>query len=64
MYGNYNMGAGYAVYVQEIHADRVISVAAECGLQSWLAGRVEAGPRQVVIEPLGIVFGGSTLGVR
>jgi phosphoribosylformylglycinamidine cyclo-ligase len=64
MYGNYNMGAGYAVYVPESHAERVMSVAAECGLQSWLAGRVEAGPRQVVIEPLGIVFGGSTLGVR
>ena len=64
MYGNYNMGAGYAVYVPEDQADVVVSVAASCGLKAWVAGRVVSGPRQVVIEPLGLVFGADTLGVR
>lgn len=64
MYGNYNMGAGYAVYVPQGQAEKVRSVAAQCGLQSWVAGQVENGPRQVVVEPLGIVFAGDTLGVR
>jgi phosphoribosylformylglycinamidine cyclo-ligase len=64
MYGNYNMGAGYAVYVPHGQAERVSLVAARCGFRSWVAGRVENGPRQVVIEPLGVVFASDTLGVR
>jgi phosphoribosylformylglycinamidine cyclo-ligase len=64
MYGNYNMGAGYAVFVPKGQAEQVRAVAAHCGFQSWLGGQVEKGPRQVVIEPLGIVFTGDTLGVR
>ena len=64
MYSNYNMGAGYAVYVPQAQAELVSSVADQCGLRSWVSGRVERGPRQVVIEPLGIVFTGDTLEVR
>ena len=64
MYGNYNMGAGYAVYVPEEEAEEVVSVAARCGLEAFVSGQVVTGPRQVVIEPLGIVFEGETLGVR
>ena len=64
MYGNYNMGAGYAVYVPRDQSEQVVSVAARCGFQSWVAGQVEKGPRQVVIEPLGIVFVADTLGLR
>jgi phosphoribosylformylglycinamidine cyclo-ligase len=64
MYGNYNMGAGYAVYVPEEQADQVSSVAEACGLEACVAGQVVSGPRQVVIEPLDIVFGADTLGVR
>jgi phosphoribosylformylglycinamidine cyclo-ligase len=64
MYGNFNMGAGYAVYVPPGEAERVAELANSCGFQSWVAGRVEAGPRRVVIEPLGIVFDSSTLGIR
>ncbi|MGA2528545.1 MAG: AIR synthase-related protein [Acidimicrobiales bacterium] len=64
MYGTFNMGAGYAVYVPESQAEEVATLAAQCGLQSWVAGRTEAGPRRVVVEPLGIVFEGDTLGVR
>jgi phosphoribosylformylglycinamidine cyclo-ligase len=64
MYGNYNMGAGYAVYVPAEQAARVVEVAAQSGLQAWVAGRVEAGPKQVVIEPLNITFAADSLEVR
>ena len=64
MYGTFNMGAGYAVYVPESQADEVAIIAATCGFQSWVAGRIEAGPRRVVVEPLGIVFEGESLGIR
>lgn len=64
MYGNFNMGAGYAVYVPAAQAQQVIDTAQGCGLKAWAAGRVEAGPKQVVIESLNITFAGDSLEVR
>lgn len=63
-YANFNMGAGFAVYVPEPHAAMVVDAAARHGLDAWVAGRVEAGPREVVIEPIGAVYRGDSLGVR
>lgn len=64
MYGNYNMGAGYAVYLPVSQALTAQQTAEELGLKSWLAGRVEEGPKQVIIKPKGITFAGETLRVR
>ncbi len=64
MYGTYNMGAGYAVYVPVGDADKVVSIASQCGLDGWVAGSVEAGPKQVIIEPNGINYDGSDLELR
>lgn len=64
MYGNFNMGAGFAIYVPQSEAQRVVELASAKGLKALVAGRVEAGPKQVVIEPINIVFDGHTLGVR
>jgi phosphoribosylformylglycinamidine cyclo-ligase len=64
MYGNFNMGAGYAVYVPADQAQQVVDIAGKCGLKAWAAGTVEEGPKQVVIKPLDITFAGDSLGVR
>jgi phosphoribosylformylglycinamidine cyclo-ligase len=64
MYGNYNMGAGYAIYVPADQASRVVGTAAKLKLKAWSAGRVETGPKQVVIEPKKITFAGDSLEVR
>jgi phosphoribosylformylglycinamidine cyclo-ligase len=64
MYGNYNMGAGYAVYVPADEASSVIKLAKDCGLKAWAAGEVTSGPKRVVIEPLSITFGSDSLEVR
>ncbi len=64
MYGNYNMGAGYAVYIPADQAGQVKEIALGLGLQAWIAGRVETGPKQVVIKPKNITFAGETLEVR
>jgi phosphoribosylformylglycinamidine cyclo-ligase len=64
MYGNYNMGAGYAVYLPEADAVKAQGIAREVGLQSWIAGTVKQGPKQVIIKPKNITFKGDTLGVR
>ena len=63
-YGNLNMGAGFALYVAPADATRAVEIARGCGIDAWVAGQVEAGPKQVVIEPLGLTFAGDDLHVR
>jgi len=63
-YATFNMGAGFAVFVPPEDAERTVAVARKAGVDSWIAGSVEAGPRRVVIEPLDIEYAGNELGVR
>jgi phosphoribosylformylglycinamidine cyclo-ligase len=63
-YGTFNMGAGFALYVAAADAQRCVDVARSQGVDAWIAGRVEAGPKQVVVEPLGLVFGAGELQLR
>ena len=55
-YSTFNMGCGYAVYCAAGAADRVVGVASDLGLSAHRAGVVEAGPRRVILEPVGVVF--------
>ncbi len=64
MYGNFNMGAGFAVFVPESEVENVIKLADKVGLKAWEAGSVKKGAKQVEIKPLGITFSEETLGVR
>lgn len=66
MYGNYNMGAGFAVYVRPDDATRVVEISEAHGIRAIIAGEVhkQGDAKKVVIEPLGIEYDGSTLGVR
>ncbi|HSX46765.1 MAG TPA: AIR synthase-related protein [Patescibacteria group bacterium] len=64
MYSNYNMGAGYAVYLPSNEAQKAVEVAKKCGLKAWATGHLEAGPKQVMIIPYKITFKGETLKVR
>ena len=63
-YGNLNMGAGFALFVAPVDAERAVQIARGCGIDAWVAGVVEHGPKQVVIEPLGLTFAGDDLHVR
>lgn len=64
-YGNFNMGAGFALYVSEADADAVLEVAASHKLGALRAGYIErSDDKKVVIKPKGLEYSGSTLGVR
>jgi phosphoribosylformylglycinamidine cyclo-ligase len=39
-------------------------VSRSLGIEAWVAGAVEAGPKQVLIEPLGVRFGADELQLR
>jgi phosphoribosylformylglycinamidine cyclo-ligase len=60
-YSTFNMGAGYALYCAPGAGDSIVSLAAGAGLRAIVAGRVEEGPRQVILEPVGVRFAGSEL---
>ncbi len=63
-YSTLNMGAGFALFVAAADAPRTLEVAQRCGIDAWLAGHVEAGARELLIEPLGIRFGDDDLQLR
>jgi phosphoribosylformylglycinamidine cyclo-ligase len=60
-YSTFNMGAGLALYCAPGTGDSIVALAARLGLSAIRAGRVEEGPRQVVLEPVGVRFAGSEL---
>lgn len=63
-YGSLNMGAGFALYVAAADADATVRAARGAGVEAFVAGRVEAGPRRVVIEPLGVTYAADELHLR
>jgi phosphoribosylformylglycinamidine cyclo-ligase len=63
-YSTLNMGAGFALFVAADEAQRTVEVARAQGVAAIVAGRVEAGSKRLVIEPLGIEFGDDALQLR
>lgn len=63
-YSTLNMGAGFAIFVKAEDAERTAQVARDCGIDAWVAGTVEAGEKQLLIEPLGIRFSEDDLALR
>ena len=63
-YSTFNMGAGFALFVQAGDARRTAEVAQSVGVKAWVCGAVEAGAKELVIEPLGIGFGTDDLQLR
>ncbi len=72
MYSNFNMGAGFALYVEKKDVPTIIDRARVFGVTAMEAGFIDAGLRRrehsgekkVVIEPLKLEWNGETLGVR
>lgn len=65
-YGNFNMGAGFAVYVDPADSDGVIAAAKAHGIHAWVAGsvRTDGQSKRVVIKPKDLSYEGDSLGVR
>ena len=63
-YSTLNMGAGFAIFVAAADAARTVEVARAQGVAAIIAGQVEAGPKELLIEPLGIRFGTDDLQLR
>jgi phosphoribosylformylglycinamidine cyclo-ligase len=64
MYGTFNMGAGYALYLPERAVAEATRLAANAGFELLDAGRIELGEKKVILEPLGTAFAGASLQIR
>jgi phosphoribosylformylglycinamidine cyclo-ligase len=63
-YSTLNMGAGFALFVPAADAQRTVDIAKAQGIEAIIAGQVEAGPKQLLIEPIGVSFGDDDLQLR
>ena len=63
-YSTLNMGAGFALFVPAAEAERAVAIARAQGVEALVAGTVEAGPKQVLIEPIGVSFSDNDLQLR
>jgi len=63
-YSTLNMGAGFALFMAAQDAEATVRIAQSLGIGARLAGQVEAGDKQVLIEPLNIRFSDDDLQLR
>lgn len=64
-YANLNMGAGFALYVPEVEAEKVLLIAKGSGFEALRAGHIERSEeKKVVIAPKNLEYLGSTLNIR
>ncbi|HRJ06687.1 MAG TPA: AIR synthase-related protein [Candidatus Saccharibacteria bacterium] len=64
MYGNLNMGGGYAIYLPANQALDCIQLLNDIGFEAIYAGEVAEGDKAVHLEPLGITYHENELEVR
>lgn len=64
MYGTFNMGQDYAIFLPSLDIDKAQEIIEENGFKSLDAGYLEAGDRKVVIKEKNITFDGNTLDLR
>lgn len=63
-YGTFNMGAGFALFVDAKDAEKTVKASQSVGIEAWIAGQVETGPKSVVIEPIGVTFTDADMHLR
>jgi phosphoribosylformylglycinamidine cyclo-ligase len=64
-YANFNMGAGFALYVAENDVEKILEIAQPYPFGILKAGYVERSKeKKVIIKPKGLEYAGTTLGVR
>lgn len=65
MYGNFNMGAGFAIFLPQADIEKAKKIARlSHGMDALDAGAVEEGQKQVIIKPKNIIYKGNTLDLR
>lgn len=64
MYGNFNMGAGFAIFLPFNQIEKAQNIAEKHNLKTWSAGVVQAGSKKIIIQPKNITFESDSLNLR
>jgi phosphoribosylformylglycinamidine cyclo-ligase len=64
IYGTYNMGTDYAIFLPKSEVSTVKRIVKSQGFECIDAGYIEKGERKVVIEPLNITFSSDSLALK
>lgn len=64
MYETFNMGMDYALFLPKKDVLKARKIIKKNGFESIDAGYVKKGKRQVIIQPLNVIYKGSTLDLR
>jgi phosphoribosylformylglycinamidine cyclo-ligase len=65
MYQTFNMGAGFALYVDEGECDKVVEIAKKHNLRAYRAGFIrEAEKKRVIVEERGLKWESESLAIR
>lgn len=64
MYGTYNMGQDYAIFLPATDVSKAQEIISKNGFEGLDAGFVQKGERKVIIKPKDITFEGKTLDLR
>jgi phosphoribosylformylglycinamidine cyclo-ligase len=64
IYGTYNMGQDYAIFIPEKDVRKTQGIITKNKFESIDAGYIEKGPRQVIIKPKNITYAAETLDLR
>ncbi len=64
MYGTYNMGQDYAIFIPASDVEKTQAIIRENGFESLDAGFIEEGERKVILKDKNIIFEGETLNLR
>ncbi len=64
MYGNFNMGAGFAIFASKNSVGTIFKSSAQHNIKSYEIGIVETGEKRVIIEPKNIEYKADSLQVK
>ncbi len=63
-YATLNMGNGFALFCPAGSGEEVVEICRSSGHSAEICGVVEEGPRQVILEPVGVTYTGDQLQLR
>jgi len=64
MYANFNMGAGFVIFVPQSLVAKVQKISSNRNIKTYEIGRVESGEKQVIIEPNKITYKAESLQLK
>lgn len=64
MYATFNMGVGFAIMTDKKYVEQIQKISKKHKIRCWIGGKIENGPKQVMIQPKNIIYHEKDLKIR